>query len=98
MEISHFLQAGENPHIAFLAFDAYAGLIDMQQAPAAEASHDLVVGAFVDLRRRSLEFVCRLPRDVQAEQCVYAASDADLRKLQVDILVYRICDEVRTLF
>ena len=66
MEISHFLQAGENPHIAFLAFDAYAGLIDMQQAPAAEASHDLVVGAFVDLRRRSLEFVCRLPRDVFA--------------------------------
>jgi hypothetical protein len=68
----------------------------MQRATAAEPFQDQAVGAFVGLRSRSLELVCRVPRDVQTEQFFYAAGNTNLWKLQVDILVYRVRDEIRT--
>jgi hypothetical protein len=70
----------------------------MQQATVAEPFQEMVVGAFVGLRRRSLKSVCRVTRDVQTEQFVYAESNATLRKPQLNILVYRVRDEIRTIF
>src|SRR5205807_1841257 len=80
MEISDLLKAGENPDIAFFAHDAGAGLVDMQQAAGAEPFQEMVVSAFVGLRRRSLESVCRVPRYVQTEQFSHAESNATLGK------------------
>src|ERR1700730_13553084 len=77
IKISYLLQASENPDIAFLAFDANTGLVDMHQATAAEPFQDQAVGAFVGLRSRSLELVCRVPRDVQTEQLFYAAGNTN---------------------
>src|SRR5215472_7283324 len=96
IKISHLLQASENPDIAFLAFDANSGLIDMQQATGAEPFQHLAVGALIGLGSRNLEFVYAVARDVQTKQLSYAGGNANLRKLQVDILVYRVRDEIRT--
>lgn len=61
MEICYFLQIGENPDKAFLAHDAGAGLVDMQQAAVAKSFQEIAVGAFVCLRRRTLESIYRVP-------------------------------------
>ena len=70
----------------------------MQQTTAAEPFQYLVVGSVVHLRRRSLESVNLIPRDVQTEQCIYSEGDASLWKLQVDNLVYGVRDKIRTVF
>ena len=54
IEIGHLLQAGEDPYVATDAPDADAGLVDMQQATAAQPFQEIVIGASIGFRRRGL--------------------------------------------
>ena len=90
IEIGHLFHAGEHPYVAILAHDAGAGFVDVQQGPTTQSFQEIVIGAGILLRRRGLEFIRRIARDVKIEQLFHARGNATLRQAELDILIYRV--------
>src|SRR5208282_2452612 len=64
IKIGDVLHAGENPDVAILAFDADAGLVNMQQGAFAEPFQEIVVCALVSMRNYGLKSLCGAAWDV----------------------------------
>jgi hypothetical protein len=67
IKIGDMFHAGENPDVAILAFDADAGLVNMQQRAVAEPFQKIVVYAVVSMRNHGLKSLCRAGWDVEAK-------------------------------